>query len=51
MHESERIWQVCHVLKLGVAGMENYCTAVADVVVALERRQTNPQLLRQVPGS
>ncbi|KAG6495779.1 uncharacterized protein LOC121990219 [Zingiber officinale] len=47
MDESARIWQVCHVLKLGVAGIENYCAAGNDVVTALEQRQTNPQLLRQ----
>ncbi|XP_042431920.1 uncharacterized protein LOC122018616 isoform X2 [Zingiber officinale] len=47
MDESARIWEVCHVLKLGVAGMENYCAAGADLVAAVERRQINPQLLRQ----
>ncbi|XP_074569177.1 uncharacterized protein LOC141825689 [Curcuma longa] len=47
MDESARIWEVCHVLKLGVAGMENYCAAGAEVVAAVERRQINPQLLRQ----
>ncbi|KAG6480267.1 hypothetical protein ZIOFF_063747 [Zingiber officinale] len=50
MDESARIWEVCHVLKLGVAGMENYCAAGADLVAAVERRQINPQLLRQVFG-
>lgn len=47
MDESARIWEVCHVLKLGVAGMENYYAAGADVVAAVDHRQINPQLLRQ----
>ncbi|KAG6477432.1 uncharacterized protein LOC122022583 isoform X2 [Zingiber officinale] len=47
MDESARIWEVCHVLKLGVAGMENYCAVGADLVAAVEGRQINPQLLRQ----
>ncbi|WOK97363.1 hypothetical protein Cni_G06071 [Canna indica] len=47
MDESSRIWEACHVLKLGVVGMESYCTAGADMVAALERHHGNPQLLRQ----
>ncbi|KAG6516878.1 uncharacterized protein LOC122055309 [Zingiber officinale] len=49
MDESSRLWDVCRVIKLGVAGMENYCSAGADMVAAVERWRRGPtaQLARQ----
>ncbi|WOL03571.1 hypothetical protein Cni_G12291 [Canna indica] len=50
MDESSRLWDVCHVIKLGVSGMENYSSSGADMVSALEDwcRNPNPNLSLQV---
>ncbi|XP_078172809.1 uncharacterized protein LOC144566645 [Carex rostrata] len=36
MDESTRLWEVCDVLKLGMSGMENYCTNVTHLVSLME---------------
>jgi hypothetical protein len=36
MDESTRLWEVCDVLKLGMSGMENYCTNVSHLVSLME---------------
>ncbi|CAL9067511.1 unnamed protein product [Musa banksii] len=48
MDESARVWDACHVLKLGLASMESYCATGADMISILERHRSNPQLVRQV---
>ncbi|THU45764.1 hypothetical protein C4D60_Mb02t21420 [Musa balbisiana] len=47
MDESARVWDACHVLKLGIASMESYCATGADMISILERHRSNPQLVRQ----
>ncbi|CAD5194679.1 unnamed protein product [Musa acuminata subsp. malaccensis] len=47
MDESARVWDACHVLKLGLASMESYCATGADMISILERHRSNPQLVRQ----
>ncbi|CAL9114428.1 unnamed protein product [Musa textilis] len=50
MDESSRLWDVCHVIKLGISGMENYNSRGADMVASLEewRRNPTPRLALQV---
>lgn len=36
MDESTRLWEACDVLKLGMSGMENYCTNVTHLVSLME---------------
>nr|CAD1842034.1 unnamed protein product [Ananas comosus var. bracteatus] len=53
MDESSHVWEACHVLKAGVSRMENYHSAVANLVSLLDdahrsRGSSNPQLLRQI---
>ncbi|KAG6500424.1 uncharacterized protein LOC121994211 [Zingiber officinale] len=49
MDESSRLWDVCHVIKLGVSGMESYNSRGADLVSSLEdwSRNPNPDLALQ----
>lgn len=42
MDESSRLSNVCHVIKLGVSGMENYCSAAADMISSLDQWRHNP---------
>lgn len=48
MDESERLWEVCHVLKLGISNMENYSSMGANFPVFLENHSLNPQIIHQV---
>ncbi|THU54270.1 hypothetical protein C4D60_Mb10t23270 [Musa balbisiana] len=50
MDESSRLLDVCHVIKLGVSGIENYCSAAADMISSLDewRHNPSPHLARQV---
>ncbi|KAG6513495.1 hypothetical protein ZIOFF_023825 [Zingiber officinale] len=50
MDESSRLWDVCHVIKLGVTGLESYCSTGADVFSSIDqwRHEQNPRLTRQV---
>lgn len=51
MDESSRLWDICHVIKLGISGVESYCSTGADVVSSIDQwRQhgPNPRLTRQV---
>ncbi|XP_073013516.1 uncharacterized protein [Typha latifolia] len=48
MDESSRLWESCHLLKLGISRMEGYCSAFADLVALLEHGDSNPQFVRQV---
>ncbi|XP_074589266.1 uncharacterized protein LOC141845116 [Curcuma longa] len=49
MDESSRLWDVCHVIKLGVSGMESYNSRGSDMVSSLEvwHRNPNPDLALQ----
>ncbi|KAG6506759.1 uncharacterized protein LOC121980540 [Zingiber officinale] len=54
MDESSRLWDLCHVIKLGVSGVESYCSAGSDVVSSIDRwrrADPNPHLARQVMRS
>lgn len=51
MDESGRLWEACHAIKLGISGLETYCSACSDIISSVDRhrRSTNPNVFaRQV---
>ncbi|KAI3770356.1 hypothetical protein L6452_01484 [Arctium lappa] len=48
MDESACLWEVCHVLKLGISNMENYCSMGGSIPALLENHSLNPQIIHQV---
>ncbi|MQM07185.1 hypothetical protein Taro_040020 [Colocasia esculenta] len=48
MDESARLWEACRVVKLGLSGVENYCSVAAEVVSSLAaRRHHHAQFTKQ----
>ncbi|KMZ57841.1 hypothetical protein ZOSMA_81G00590 [Zostera marina] len=46
MDESGRLWEACHAIKLGISGLETYCSACSDIISSVDRhrRSTNPNV-------